>query len=86
MTGHGVVSLDRLSKGGTAVVRQLLGGSEVKGRLSAMGLAVGAPLVVLQNTGRGPLLVSVRNVRIALGRGEAMRVLVEERGHGTGPL
>ena len=72
------VSLDQLPKGSRAVVRQLTGGRELAGRLAAMGLAVGAPLVVLQNSGRGPMLVVVRDTRIALGRGEAMKVLVEE--------
>ena len=41
-------------------------------------VAVGAPLVVLQNPGHGPMLVNVRDTRIALGRGEAMKILVEE--------
>ena len=71
------ISLDRLPKDGKAVVRQLRGGRELTGRLSAMGLAVGAQLVVLQNSGRGPMLVNVHDTRIALGRGEALKVLVE---------
>jgi ferrous iron transport protein A len=70
------ISLDQLPAGATAVVRQLRGGQEFTSRLAAMGLAVGATLVVLQNSGRGPMLVNVRDTRIALGRGEAMRVLV----------
>lgn len=71
------LSLDQLPKDATAVVRQLRGGGELVHRLAAMGLTVGAWLVVLQNTGRGPMLVSVRDTRIALGRGEAVKVLVE---------
>jgi len=71
------VSLDQLPQGATAVVRNLRGGGELVNRLAAMGLTEGTQLAVLQNTGRGPMLVSVRDTRIALGRGEAMRVLVE---------
>lgn len=71
------LSLNQLPKDATAVVRQLRGGGELVHRLAAMGLTVGARLVVLQNTGRGPMLVSVRDTRIALGRGEAVKVLVE---------
>jgi Fe2+ transport system protein FeoA len=33
---------------------------------------------VLQNPSRGPLLVLVRGTRIALGRGEAAKILVNE--------
>jgi ferrous iron transport protein A len=47
-------------------------------RLAALGLVVGAHLEVLQNSGRGPLLVRVHNTRVALGRNEATKVLVEE--------
>lgn len=72
------LSLDQIPKDAHAVVRQLRGGGELVHRLAAMGLTVGAQLVVLQNTGRGPMLVSVRDTRIALGRGEAIKVLVEK--------
>jgi ferrous iron transport protein A len=73
-----IVALDQLPQGATAVVRQLRGGDELAHRLVALGLTVGAPFVVLQNTRHGPLLVNVRDTRIALGRGEAARILVEQ--------
>lgn len=71
------VSLDQLAQGSQAVVQQLRGGNELTSRFAAMGLSEGARLVVLQNTGHGPILVNVRDTRIALGRGEAVRILVE---------
>jgi ferrous iron transport protein A len=71
------VSLDQLPKDAQAVVRRLVGGGELLSRLISMGLVVGVPLVVLQNSGRGPVLVLVRDTRLALGRGEATRVLVQ---------
>jgi Fe2+ transport system protein FeoA len=33
---------------------------------------------MVQNFGHGPLIVLVRDTRVALGRGEAMKVLVEK--------
>jgi ferrous iron transport protein A len=48
-------------------------------RLAGLGLTVGAMVEVLQNYGRGPLIVAVRDTRIALGRGQADKVLVEPR-------
>lgn len=72
------LSLDQLPEGASAVVRNLRGGAELKSRLAAMGLTEGVKLLVLQNTGRGPMLASVRDTRIALGRGEAIKVLVEK--------
>ena len=70
-------TLDHLSVGATAVVRELDGGNELSGRLAAMGLVLGAALQVMQNSGKGPMLVRVRDTRLALGRGEAQRILVE---------
>jgi len=71
------VPLTDLPGGAHAAVRALRGGRELASRLIAMGLAVGTPIEVLQNRGRGPLLVLVRDTRIALGRGEAAKVMVE---------
>jgi ferrous iron transport protein A len=80
MNTHTTLSLDQIPQGATAVVRQLRGGNELKSRLATMGLTEGAQLVVLQNTGHGPMLVNVRDTRIALGRGEAIKILVEKTG------
>ncbi|MBN1631403.1 MAG: ferrous iron transport protein A [Thermoleophilia bacterium] len=46
-------------------------------RLIAMGLTPGAEVHVLQNRGRGPLIIEVHGVRLALGRGQAARVAVD---------
>jgi len=72
-----LVSLDRVPRDTEAIVRELHGGSELAHRLAGMGLTEGIALVVLQNSGRGPLLVNVRDTRIALGRGEAAKIFVE---------
>lgn len=71
------VSLEQLSSGQHAVVRTLSGGHELTARLTAMGIAPGVTVEVLQNARRGALLVRVRDTRIALGRGEASKILVE---------
>jgi ferrous iron transport protein A len=59
-------------------VRQLRGGKEFLARLAAIGFTVGAEVKVIQNYGRGPLIALIRDTRIALGRGEALKVMVEE--------
>jgi Fe2+ transport system protein FeoA len=77
MNSPHATSLAELPTGARAVVRALRGGQQLMSRLSALGLVAGVPVDVLQNRGRGPLLVLVRETRIALGRGEAAKVLVE---------
>ncbi len=63
--------------GQCCVVSQLRGGDEFNHRMVIMGFTPGTDVTVIQNYGRGPIIVSVRNTRIALGRGEAHKVLVE---------
>ena len=46
-------------------------------RLIALGLTPGAEVCVLQNRGRGPLIVEAHGARIALGRKQADRVTID---------
>lgn len=70
--------LDQLVAGTRAVVSALRGGRAFASRLAGMGISVGCQIEVLQNPAHGPLLVLVRDTRIALGRGEASKILVRE--------
>lgn len=56
---------------------QVNGGEESCRRLAALGLTPGVEMTVMQDEG-GPLLVCVRESRIALGRGLAHKVLVAD--------
>ena len=60
-----------------AVVVSLPRAHSLARRLVALGLTPGAEIQVLQNWGRGPLIVEVHGARLALGRGQAARVGVE---------
>ncbi len=52
-------------------------GRGLKGRLAAMGLVPGVDLVVVRNSLNGPLIVSVKESRLVLGRGMVHKILVE---------
>ncbi len=56
-------------------VDHVLGGHGMRQRLMAMGLVSGTPMRVLSN--QGPVTVEIRNSRVALGRGQASRVIVK---------
>ena len=70
--------LDQLTPGARAVVSELRGGRGFVSRVAGMGISVGCQIEVLQNPAHGPLLVLVRDTRIALGRSEASKILVME--------
>jgi len=71
------ISLNAMAPGKVGVVRHLAGGRGFVSRLAALGFTLGAEVTMVQNFGRGPLIVLVRDTRVALGRGEAAKVLVE---------
>lgn len=69
--------LTLVNEGKTAVLRDIEGGRQLKGRLAALGLLPGTELEVIQNSGSGPFVVSVRGSRIVIGRGMAAKITVE---------
>lgn len=69
--------LSAVPGGESARIRRLAGGQAFLSRLAPLGFIPGARLRVIQNPGRGPLLVAMRGARVALGRGEADKILVE---------
>ena len=72
----GTIPLSQLAANQQATVQRLVGGNEFVSRLAALGFIPGAPIQAVQNYGSGPLIVAVRETRIALGRTEASKVRV----------
>ncbi len=69
--------LSGLPAGTRGLVRELRGGKEFAGRVVALGFTPGVEVETIQNTGRGAIIVAVRDTQVALGHGEAAKVLVE---------
>ncbi len=82
--GNRPFPLTELAKDEEGAVVELDGGPGFVARLATLGFTPGAPLTMVQNYRHGPLIVRVRGTRIALGRGEAAKIVVRRRnGHGT---
>lgn len=58
------------------VVTRLYGGRGLLARLAAFGFTVGTEVEVIRNDGHGPILVTLMDTSVALGRGEASRIQV----------
>jgi len=71
--------LAHLKAGEWAVVTGLAGGRRVLGRMVSLGFTPGIEVLMVQNFGNGALIVQVRDAHIALGRGEAHKILVVPR-------
>lgn len=63
------------------VIKEIMGGREVRARLASMGFRPGGVLEVINNNGQGRLIVGCRQTRLALGRGVAQKVMVSLARH-----
>jgi len=64
------------------VIQELQGSHSFRSRLAALGFVPGTSVRMVRNLGHGPVIVTVRDTRIALGREEARQVLVQARRDG----
>jgi len=71
-----VVPLDRVPQGRVGSIVSLQGGPWANARLAALGFTPGALVRVVRNSMRGPIIASVLETSIALGRGQARCILV----------
>jgi len=71
-----VKPLAMLRPGESGTVVQILAGRGLMLRLIEMGITIGSRVIMLHNNS-GPILVLVRDSRLVLGRGVAMKILVE---------
>ena len=76
MTSTQGISLSRLSVHRLATILSFSSGRLEMMRLASLGFTPGAQVAMTQNYGRGPLIVTVRGTRVALGRGEAEQIFV----------
>ena len=55
----------------------ITGGRGIRSKLYSMGLIPGVSLKVLNRNGTGPLIISVKDSRLVIGRGMASKIIVE---------
>lgn len=67
-------SISGFPSGTVCVVEELAGGHAFNAHIIAMGITPGAEITIIQNSGHGPVLLNVRETRLALGRGEAEKI------------
>jgi len=76
LSGTKAVPLASLAPNEAGIVQYLAGGWGLTSRVATLGFTPGARVTMVQNFGRGPIIVMVRGTRIALGRGEAQKIIV----------
>ena len=74
---RGLKLLNEVPPGECVIVRKIYGGKDFSSRMAALGFTIGVEVKVVQNFGHGPMIVTVRDTRVALGRGQAIKIQVE---------
>ncbi|MEJ2758819.1 MAG: FeoA family protein [Anaerolineales bacterium] len=77
MPNKAIHSLTQAKAGATFTLAEIHGGKEIVRRLVELGLTPGVHLRKLQDAG-GPVILAIRDSRIALGRGMAEKLFVFE--------
>ncbi len=70
------LALSDMPTGESGTILDFRGGRTTNNRLVSLGFTPGVMINMVQNYGRGPLIVYVRGTRVALGRGEAAKIMV----------
>lgn len=73
-----VLPLGFLQPGRDAVIKGVGGGRNLCQRMADLGLVRGARVRVIRNDSVGPLIISVGEARLAIGRGMAVKIAVEQ--------
>ena len=73
----GIFPLSISPVGGIVRLECIQGGEKIYKRLTSLGFTPGIELRVISNSG-GPLLIALRDSRIAIGRGMANRLMVSD--------
>lgn len=72
------IPLIMLPEGAEATVFQIHGGRGLCKRLTELGFNVGEKVKMIKNHRPGPVVVEIKDSRMALGRGVTMKIMVEE--------
>ena len=74
-----MTTLDQVHENQKAKVIDIQGGQGIRKRLGQMGIHAGDIITMLRYGAlRGPILIEVHDSQVALGRGIASRIIVEE--------
>jgi len=74
-----MTTLDQVHENNKAKVIVIQGGQRIRQRLGQMGIHPGDIITILRYGAlRGPILIEIHGSQVALGRGIASKVIVEE--------
>jgi Fe2+ transport system protein FeoA len=71
------MTLSRIDPGEEVTLIDIDGGRGIRSKLYSMGLVPGITLKILSRNGSGPVMIAVKDSRLAIGCGMAEKIIVE---------
>ena len=71
------MTLTRIDPGKEVTLIDIDGGRGIRSKLYSMGLVPGINLKILSRNGSGPVMIAIKDSRLAIGRGMAEKIIVE---------
>ncbi len=71
------MALSMATQGSVVRIKDIVSGERMKKRLGELGLYEGTEVVVYKNDVCGPVILKVLDSKIVVGRGQAMKIMVE---------
>lgn len=72
--------LSQLGPGKEGVVKYLVGGFEFQRKIFSLGIRTGKKIkVVSSQPFRGPVVIRIGNMKVAIGRGMASKIIIDVR-------
>ena len=68
--------LSSVKPGNEVTILDINGGRGIRSKLYSMGLVPGTKLTVLNGNTNGPVMISIRDSRLAIGHGMAQKIIV----------
>ena len=71
------MTLSIINPGEEVTLIDIDGGRGIRSKLYSMGLVPGITLKILNRNGSGPVMIALKDSRLAIGRGMAEKIIVE---------
>ncbi len=73
----GLIELSKARENSVVKIAGFNCGFRLIARLNELGIYKGAKIKILKNDGHGPIVLKIKESRIAIGRGESQKILIE---------
>ncbi len=78
MEESNLMSLAMAQRNKEMTVSQVIGGRQIRQKLADLGIMPGTRVSIVSNNLIGPMILAVKNYRLAIGRGLATKIMVSD--------